>query len=82
MFEILGSILALVILAAIAFPQFFAPPEPKQKKVGSNYWGYYEGTSSEQVAEAGLVTVPKPMRHNHPVAGSIAYARGPAPKGK
>jgi hypothetical protein len=81
MLEIVGSVLAIVILAVIAFPRFFAPPEPKAKRVGSNYWGYYEGTSEHANEDAGQMTVPKPARHNHPVAGSQSYARGPGGKG-
>jgi hypothetical protein len=81
MLEIVGSFLAIFILSVIAFPKFFAPPEPKRKKVGATHWGYYEGASEHEDEEAGKVLVPKPMRHNHPVAGSQSYARGPGGKG-
>lgn len=79
MFEIVTAVIALVILLAIAFPRFFAPPERKEKKtVGSTYWGYYEGTIDHDNTAAGRVAVPKPSRKNHVVAGSETYARGPA----
>lgn len=78
MLELVGSILAIFILSVIAFPRFFGPPEPKErKKVGATHWGYYEGTPAYDADNAEKVMVPKPMRHNHPVAGSQAYARGP-----
>ena len=78
MLEIVGAILALFILSIIAFPHFYTPPEPKErKKVGATHWGYYEGSPDHDADGAGKVMVPKPMRHNHPVAGSQAYARGP-----
>ena len=77
LFTLFGFIIATGILVSIAFPdKIFPEPEPEKKKVGSVYWGAYEGTSTECIEEAGTVEVQKAARKERVVAGSAMYAAG------
>lgn len=77
MFEFFSILLAAVMLAFIAFPQFFIPDSNgKRKKVGSSYWGLYEDESPVESADEKSIEVPKPARKFHPIAGSSQYASG------
>ena len=77
MFEIVSTLLAVLMLAVIAFPKYFVPSaEGKKKKVGSSYWGVYEGESLEDAPDEGRVECPRPARKWHVVAGSSQYASG------
>lgn len=77
MFEICGTVLAVYLLLMLAFPKVFLPPTKyRTKKVGSNYWGVYDGQPVDLHPHAPTLQTPKPARLRHPVAGSSMYAGG------
>ncbi|HEY9772561.1 MAG TPA: hypothetical protein V6C81_01995 [Planktothrix sp.] len=74
---IFGAIIAAFLLVFIAEPQRFMPEyEPKKKKVGSTYWGIYEGNEVEEPEELRTVELQKVARPNQYAAGSTTYALG------
>jgi hypothetical protein len=76
MFEFVSALVALFLLLAIAFPNLIVPQiKGKKKKVGSAYWGVYEGTALSDTGE-GRVEIPTPTRKIHITAGSGMYASG------
>ena len=77
MFEILSALLALFLLLSIAFPERFVPKlGNRKKKVGSAYWGVYEGSAVENTAEEGRVEIPKPAKKFRSIYGSSQYETG------
>jgi hypothetical protein len=76
MFEICSSLLALVLLASIAYPQLFIPQNKKKKKVGSAYWGVYQGSELTDSPSEAKIECPRPARRWIPIAGSGMYASG------
>jgi len=71
-----GAIVAVILLIAIAEPNRFLPEfEQKKKRVGSTYWGFYEGVSSEEDASL-TVELHKVARKERYLAGSSTYAKG------
>ena len=77
MFEIIATCLAVYLLLAVAFPERLLPRLPsKKKKLGSSYWGVYEGVKTEELSE-GIIEAPDPGRAGRRViAGSTMYAQG------
>jgi hypothetical protein len=76
-FEFFSCVLAAIMLVFIAFPQYFVPQMGgKKKKVGSAYWGVYEGENPIEPASEKSIEIPKPARKWIPVAGSSQYANG------
>jgi hypothetical protein len=59
MFELVSALLAVVLLVGIAFPQLLTLlQKDPEKKVGSSYWGVYDGTPltdlhDKKIAQAG-----------------------------
>ncbi|HEY9791483.1 MAG TPA: hypothetical protein V6D22_13865 [Candidatus Obscuribacterales bacterium] len=77
MFEVVSVLLALYLLLSIAFPERFIPElKLKRKKVGSSYWGVYEGRAVTDAPEETTIDVPKPARFRKVVAGSSQYSNG------
>lgn len=77
MLEIFGTLTALYLLLAVAFPDRFIPASrAKSKKVGSTYWGAYEGTACQEPEELKKIDTPHPARKERNVAGSQMYAMG------
>jgi hypothetical protein len=76
MFEICSTLLALVLLASIAYPQLFIPENKRKKKVGSAYWGVYAGSELTDAPSETKIECPRPARKRIPVAGSSMYANG------
>jgi hypothetical protein len=76
-FEFFSCLLAGIMLIFIAFPQYFVPQVGgKRKKVGSSYWGVYEGESPQDLITEKSIEIPKPARKWIPIAGSSQYASG------
>jgi hypothetical protein len=74
MFEFASVLVALFLVVSIACPQLFERfKKQDDKKVGSSYWGVYNGTPTEDL-HAHRVTAPKPGRSQKVVAGSFMYA--------
>lgn len=76
LFFVACGIVAIVLLAAIACPEKFLPDNPaaKTRKVGSSYWGVYEG--SDPSTSAGEIEV-KPMGNKQKtVYGATSYSQG------
>jgi hypothetical protein len=77
MFEIVSVLLAVYLLLSIAFPERFIPEfKAKKKKVGSSYWGVYEGTETTDSPDETTIEVPKPARLRKIIAGSSQYSNG------
>ena len=76
LFFFVGAV-AFVILLVVAEPHRFMP-EGKQKvrKVGSTYWGNYEGCAIDSPAELCTIEIKKSTRKDKVVAGSQTYAAG------
>jgi hypothetical protein len=71
-----GAMMALMLLVAIAEPLRFLPEfEQRKKRVGSTYWGIYEGASIEDDA-THTVELHKVARKERYIAGSSTYAQG------
>lgn len=74
MFEFASLLLCLTLIVSIAYPQLFERfKKDEDKKVGSSYWGVYNGTPTEDLHSHRL-TAPKPTKAKKVVAGSHMYA--------
>lgn len=74
---LVGVILIFAILLFIAEPKRFLPePAKRQKRVGSTYWGFYEGTEAEEPEAMRTVELKDVARKQQYVAGSITYSQG------
>ncbi|HEY9732621.1 MAG TPA: hypothetical protein V6C89_11955 [Drouetiella sp.] len=71
------GIVAFTLLMVVAEPHRFIPESkgPK-KKVGSTYWGAYEGCPVESPSELCTIEIRKPTRKERIVAGSSTYEAG------
>lgn len=76
MFEVVSGLLAVVLLAAMAFPHIFLTMKRQEKKlVGSSYWGVYKGLPTEDAPENQKIQMPDKSRNwMQVVAGSAMYA--------
>jgi len=72
----IGLLIALVALAAVAFPEVFFPERKSSKKVGSSYWGFYNGSEEDEPEELKTITVETPARKQRMISGSAMYAKG------
>jgi hypothetical protein len=74
MFEVVSAFLAVVLLGSIAFPHVLDKlKKDPTKKVGSSYWGVYDGTPTHDLQNHHL-NAPKPSKSVKVVAGSAMYA--------
>ena len=74
MFEFATLLLALGLVVSIACPQLFERfNKNEEKRVGSSYWGVYNGTPTEDLHNH-RVTAPKKAKDKKIVAGSYMYA--------
>ncbi|MBI2810497.1 MAG: hypothetical protein HYX67_06700 [Candidatus Melainabacteria bacterium] len=71
------GIVAFTLLMVVAEPHRFIPESkgPK-KKVGSTYWGIYEGCPIESPVELRTIEIKKPTRKEKYIAGSTTYEAG------
>lgn len=77
LFNIACLFLAIAILLVIAFPERFLPAsKKKKKKVGSTYWGAYEGQATENTEEEKTIQVEHPARKEKVIGGSYLYNAG------
>ncbi|MBS2004916.1 MAG: hypothetical protein JST44_25620 [Cyanobacteria bacterium SZAS LIN-5] len=76
LFALVG-VVAFVLLLVVSEPHRFLPESkgPK-KKVGSTYWGAYEGCPVESPMEQCTIEIRKSTRKEKIVAGSQTYAAG------
>jgi len=76
-YNIVGLVIATFILILIAFPDRILPiAEPKKKKVGSTYWGAYEGQPTEDSPNEGRIEVQTPAPKEKVISGSHLYNAG------
>lgn len=72
-----GIVLGLLVLVSIAFPDLIIPGRSERtKKVGSTYWGVYEGRDTEEPESRKTIEVKAQPGKEKVVAGSQAYAMG------
>ena len=77
MFYAVCIIIALGTLAFVAEPYRFMPEEEeKKKKVGSTYWGIYEGVPIVEPEAMRTIEVRRSTRKEKNIAGSATYAAG------
>jgi len=70
------GVVAFGLIMFVLEPYRFLPDfEGKAKKVGSTYWGIYDGASTKDLEVPG-VEVRKPARKHIYTAGSATYAAG------
>lgn len=71
------GVVAFFLLMVVLEPYRFLPEiKTKNKRVGSTYWGNYEGCPVEQTAEMQTIEVKKSKRKMIYTAGSTTYALG------
>jgi hypothetical protein len=75
-FSIGAVLLALAVLASIAFPDLLLPSSDKKRKVGCSYWGVYEGAATDEPEDAKTIEIETPIGKEKVVAGSAMYAMG------
>ncbi len=76
LFALVG-VVAFTLLMVVAEPYRFMPESKgKKKKVGSTYWGAYEGCPVESPLEQCTIEIRKPTRKEKIVAGSLTYEAG------
>ena len=69
--------IAIGTLLFVAEPYRFMPEESeKKKKVGSTYWGIYEGTPIVEPEAMRTIEVRRSTRKEKYIAGSATYAAG------
>jgi len=74
---VFGAIIVCAVLFLIAEPHRLIPQiEPKNKRVGSTYWGIYKGSSMEESESEKTVELKQVARKGHYAAGSITYSQG------
>lgn len=75
-FLFFSGIVAVGLLLAIAFPERFIPDHPnaKKRKVGSSYWGVYEG--ADPLQSHGEVEVQPLTDKEKTNYGAFAYGSG------
>lgn len=73
-----GVVIVCALLAFIAEPKRFMilSQEKTPKKVGSTYWGIYEGTPSEEPESMRTVELKDVARKEVYIAGSSTYSMG------
>ncbi len=72
-----GVVAIIAILLLIAEPKRFIPDiEKKSRKVGSTYWGFYEGAEQDDTEALRTVELKDVARKQQYVAGSITYSQG------
>jgi hypothetical protein len=77
LFNIVCLLIAIAILLVVAFPDRFLPSKPKKKKkVGSTYWGAYEGAPPDEPEEEKTIQVEHPARKEKVIGGSYMYHIG------
>ncbi|CAN5676589.1 hypothetical protein BH10CYA1_BH10CYA1_55350 [soil metagenome] len=73
----LVGIVAFTLLMVVAEPYRFIPESKgAKKKVGSTYWGIYEGCAIESPIEQRTIEIRKPTRKEKNIAGSTTYEAG------
>lgn len=71
------GVVAFTLLMVVAEPHRFLPErKAEKKKVGSPYWGIYEGCAIEAPVEQRTIEIRKPTRKEIVTAGSQTYAAG------
>jgi len=71
------GIVAFTLLMVVAEPHRFIPESKGvKKKVGSTYWGIYEGCAIEAPVEQRTIEIRKPTRKEKIIAGSTTYEAG------
>lgn len=76
LFLFVGAV-AFTLLMVVAEPHRFLPESKGvKKKVGSSYWGIYEGCAIQSPAEQCTIEIKKPTRKEIYIAGSTTYAAG------
>ncbi|HEY9679216.1 MAG TPA: hypothetical protein V6C76_14500 [Drouetiella sp.] len=71
------GIVAFSILLVVAEPHKYLPEgKAKIKKVGSSYWGVYDGSAVNSPTELCTIEIKKATRKDKVVAGSQTYAAG------
>jgi hypothetical protein len=71
------GIAAFFLLMFVAEPHRFIPESTGvKKKVGSTYWGIYEGCPVEAPVEQRTIEIRKPTRKEKNIAGSTTYEAG------
>ena len=71
------GVVAFALIMFVLEPYRFLPDfEGKAKKVGSAYWGIYDGASTKDIEALQSVAVCKPARKHIYTAGSATYAAG------
>lgn len=79
MFYAVCIAIAIGTLLFVAEPYRFIPDEPEKKnnkKVGSTYWGIYEGTPIVEPEAMRTIEVRRSTRKEKYIAGSATYAAG------
>ncbi|HEY9716845.1 MAG TPA: hypothetical protein V6C69_05230 [Trichormus sp.] len=72
-----GALVAVVLLIAIAEPLRFMPEfEKKKKRVGSTYWGIYQGASTDEPEAMCTIELQQVARKERYIAGSVTYSQG------
>jgi hypothetical protein len=76
-FYVVCVIIGLATLGFVAEPYRFMPEEEeKKKKVGSTYWGHYEGAPIVEPEAMRTIEVRRSTRKEKYIAGSQTYAAG------
>ncbi len=77
MFYLVSIAILLAMLFFVAEPYRVIPDgKPKKKRVGSTYWGIYEGTPIVEPDAMRTIEVEKSTRKEKYIAGSSTYAKG------
>jgi hypothetical protein len=73
----LAMAVAAGVLLVVAFPHHLIPQtKGKKKRVGSCYWGFYEGQATDEPEAMKTIEVKEPSGREKVVAGSQMYAAG------
>jgi hypothetical protein len=74
---IIFTVIAVYLFLVVTLPEYFFPFKAKKsKKVGSTYWGFYEGANSKESEETKKIEIMKPARKHKSIAGSTMYTQG------
>lgn len=77
LFVVFAACVALFLLLAIAEPYRFIPAfEARKRKVGSTYWGVYQGTPSDEPEGNRTIELQAVTRKEPCVVGSSSYSKG------
>jgi len=76
LFLFVGAAAFVLILFVVEPYRFIPEGKGKAKRVGSSYWGIYEGAQVEDLKGVEGVEIRKPARKHIYTAGSATYAAG------